>query len=62
MTNKVLKRCKHLIEALESAVWDDTSIIDKRLDDGKMNIDSLDALEYSTEPYMNDILDLRVIT
>lgn len=59
---KVLKRCKHVIGALKSAVWDDTSIIDKRLDDGKMNIDSLDALEYSTEPYMNDILDVRVIT
>ena len=59
---KVMRHCKHVIEALESAVWDDTSIIDKRLDDGKMNIDSLDALEYSTEPYMNDILDMRVIT
>lgn len=58
---KVMRHCKHVIEALESAVWDDTSIIDKRLDDGKMNIDSLDALEYSTEPYMNDILDMRLI-
>lgn len=59
---KVMHMCKHVIEALSSAVWDDKSIIDKRLDDGKINIDSLDALEYSTEPYMSDILDMRVIT
>lgn len=57
---KVMSHCTNVINALSSAVWDDKSIIDKRLDDGNMNIDSLDALEYSTEVYMNDIIDMRV--
>lgn len=56
----VMSHCKHLIEALQSAVWDGRSVgKDIRLDDGKYNIDSLDALEYSAEPFMNDILEMR---
>lgn len=56
----VMSHCKYLIEALQSAVWDGRSIgKDVRLDDGKYNIDSLDALEYSTEPFMNDIIEMR---
>ncbi|MDR0975079.1 MAG: PBSX family phage terminase large subunit [Ruminococcus sp.] len=47
------ERCKHLIDALSSAVWDDTG---KRLDNGSTNIDSLDAFEYSIEPVMNYLL------
>lgn len=58
---KIMRHCKHVIEALSSAVWDDKSIVDKRLDDGKLNVDSLDALEYSTEPFMKDIIDMRAI-
>jgi len=55
---KVMRHCTSLIGALASAVWDSKSItVDKRLDDGKMNIDSLDALEYSTEKYMKTIVD-----
>ncbi|MEG1075270.1 MAG: PBSX family phage terminase large subunit, partial [Ruthenibacterium sp.] len=56
----VLRRCTHLIEAFSSAVWDAKHVTDDvRLDDGKHNIDSLDALEYSTESLMADIITLR---
>lgn len=56
----VMSHCKHLIEALQSAVWDGRSTgKDIRLDNGEYNIDSLDALEYSAEPFMNDILEMR---
>ena len=58
---KVLSHCKSVIKALEDAVWDEKSLKDKRLDDGTMNVDSLDALEYSTEVYMKDIVDIGVI-
>ncbi len=56
----VVRQCKHVIEAITSAAWstkDPTQ--DVRLDDGTYNIDSLDALEYSTEPYMNDLIAMR---
>ncbi len=56
----VTRHCKHVIEALSSAAWsskDPTK--DVRLDDGTYNIDSLDAMEYSTEPYMDDIIAMR---
>ncbi len=52
----VLEKCVHLIEALESAVWKDKSVSDVRLDDGNMNVDSLDALEYTTESYARDLM------
>ena len=52
----ILRKCKNTIEALENAVWDTKSGIDMRLDDGEVNVDSLDALEYATENYFNDIL------
>lgn len=55
---KVMSHCKHLIEALSSAVWDEKKHEDTRLDDGNMNVDSLDALEYSSEPYMKDIISI----
>ena len=42
-------------------MWDDDKkTVDVRLDDGTTNIDTLDALEYSTEPYMREMLE-RVI-
>lgn len=53
---KVMRSCKNVCEALESAVWDSKSNSDKRLDDGSINIDSLDALEYASEEYMKDII------
>ena len=55
----IMKHCPHLIEALQSAVWDSKSMKDVRLDNGEYNIDSLDALEYSAEPFMNDIIEMR---
>lgn len=58
---QVLRHCKHVIGALSSAVWsskDPTK--DVRLDDGTYNIDSLDAMEYSTEPYMTDMIAMRM--
>lgn len=55
----VVKNCKHLTEAFSSAVWDGKKLDDTRLDDGSINIDSLDAFEYSIEPYMKDILNLN---
>lgn len=52
----VSKRCPHLIEAIETAVWDDSKTnCDLRLDDGTTNIDSLDALEYAIERYEREI-------
>ena len=50
----VLEHCEHVIEALSSAVWDNSTGTDKRLDNGSVNIDSLDAMEYSIEPYMDE--------
>ena len=52
----VMRNCKHVIEALQGAVWDSKKFEDVRLDNGTTNIDSLDAMEYSTEPYMKQII------
>lgn len=53
---KILKHCKHTIEAFSTAVWKPNSD-DIRLDDGSVNIDNLDAQEYSTEPYMKRLIE-----
>lgn len=54
---KVMKHCTHIIEAFEQAVYDDKKKNeDVRLDDGLMNVDSLDSTEYSTESVQEDIL------
>ena len=54
---KVMKHCKHIIEAFEQAVYDDKKPNqDIRLDDGLMNVDSLDSTEYSTESIQDEIL------
>ena len=58
---KIHKSCKNTILALEEAVYDDSKPTkDVRLDDGQMNIDSLDAMEYSTEYIQDDILYINV--
>lgn len=55
----VLRHCKVTIAALSEAVYDPDELVkDVRLDDGTTNIDSLDALEYTTEPIQNQILYL----
>lgn len=54
---KIMKHCKHIIAAFEEAVYDDKKKNqDVRLDDGLMNVDSLDSTEYSTESVQNDIM------
>ena len=53
----IMKHCKHIIQALQTAVWDGKALSDKRLDDGNYNIDSIDAFEYSIETHMNDIIE-----
>ena len=46
----IARNCTSTIEALKTAVWDSKhSTEDVRLDDGTTNIDNLDALEYSFE-------------
>ncbi len=57
---KVMRRCKKTIEAFSSAQWDADADEDTRLDDGTVNIDSLDAQEYSTEKLMTAILDVAM--
>lgn len=47
----VSRNCPHLIDALQTAIYDPDKFEDERLDDGTSDIDSLDALEYSLEPY-----------
>ena len=56
---KIHKSCTATIDAFSEAMWEDNATADVRLGDGTTNIDNLDAQEYSTEPYMNDILKLR---
>lgn len=54
----IMRNCRELTKALQSAVWDSKSLDDVRLDDGIYNIDSLDAFEYSFENKMNDIIEI----
>ena len=54
---KVMRHCKNIISAFEQAVYDDKKPNqDVRLDDGSMNVDSLDSTEYSTESIQNEIM------
>lgn len=58
---KVMRHCTHIIGAFEQAVYDDRKKnMDIRLDDGLMNVDSLDSTEYSTESVQEDILYIAV--
>jgi PBSX family phage terminase large subunit len=51
----IMRRCQNVRKALENAVWD-SKHPDTRLDDGTTDIDTLDAMEYSIEPFMNYLL------
>lgn len=58
------EECETLIDALESALWNDKPKDgkDERLDDFTTDIDSLDAFEYSFERYItqiNDVVETR---
>ncbi len=58
---KIMKHCTHIIDAFQQAVYDDTKKNqDVRLDDGLMNVDSLDSTEYSTESVQDDVLYIQV--
>ena len=51
----VMRHCKHVINALSTAVWNPKALNDERLDDGSTDIDTLDSLEYSYERYIVDL-------
>ena len=50
----VTEGAQSVIEALCEAVWD-VKHPDERLDDNSSDIDSLDSMEYSIEPFMNEL-------
>ena len=52
----IMRKCKHTIEAFDTAMWDPKKI-DERLDDGTTNIDSLDAVEYAVEREMSALIE-----
>jgi hypothetical protein len=52
----ILKKCVNVKDALSQAVWDESKPDDVRLDNGYINVDSLDALEYAAEPYMKEMI------
>ena len=54
----IISDCTETIDAFESAVWSDKHP-DVRLDDGSVNIDTIDAQEYSTEPSMKRMIEMR---
>ena len=49
--------CDTLVDALSSALWDEDSKEDERLDDLTTDIDTLDAFEYSFSRYIKRIND-----
>ena len=51
----VSRKCPHLIEAFSMAMYDPKKFGDERLDDGTTDIDSLDAFEYSIEPWFREL-------
>ena len=51
------EECETLVEAISSALWDDNSKGDVRLDDFTSDIDTMDAFEYSFERFMKKIND-----
>ena len=51
------EECGTLVEAISSALWDDNSKEDERLDDFTSDIDTMDAFEYSFERFMKKIND-----
>lgn len=52
----VSAECPHVIEALQTALWDERDIHkDVRLDNGTTNIDSLDAMEYAIERFEREL-------
>lgn len=54
----VMDTCKTLINALSSSVWDPNHD-DVRLDDGSIDMDVIDAMEYAITPQVNAVLKFR---
>ena len=55
---KVIRTCRHTIDALQTALWDSKHVTeDVRLDDGTTNIDSLDAMEYAIEREITALIE-----
>lgn len=52
----ISRKCENLIDAFQTAVYDPKCYDDTRLDNGTSDIDSLDAFEYSLEPYYQQLL------
>lgn len=52
----VCRKCEHMIDAFQTAVYDPKSFDDVRLDDGTSDIDSLDAFEYAIEPWYQHLI------
>jgi len=52
----IARRCEHMIDAFQTAVYDSNSFEDVRLDDGTSDIDSLDAFEYAIEPWYQHLI------
>lgn len=50
----IMRNCTETIKAIQSAVWDEKK--GERLDDGTVNVDSLDAMEYSIERHITDLV------
>lgn len=49
---KIMDCCKETIESLSSSIWNPKQD-NERLDDGSINIDVLDSMEYAYSPYIN---------
>lgn len=55
----IASACKHTIQSLATAVWDAKKPVDDvRLDDGTINIDVLDAMEYACERELPDMVEI----
>ncbi len=53
---QIMRHCRHTLDAFATAVFDDKSLEDKRLDDGSTIMDPVDAQEYTTEPYTDALM------
>lgn len=52
----ISRKCEHMIDAFQTAVYDPDKFDDVRLDDGTSDIDSLDAFEYAIEPWYQKLI------
>lgn len=53
---KINRKCEHMIDAFQTAIYDPDKFEDVRLDDGTSDIDSLDAFEYCLEPWHQNLI------